>query len=391
MANFEKLIRDLTAYMSKNLTEEDGTLTKDSAKINAVEKVIIKYIDDNPGIETYKDSTYGLSLGMWAAMYGLEDVVLKALEAKKSTFQTTDYQGYGGYNLGMFAAKHGMLRATLKALEDTDASIQQNDIGQNIGMIAADAKMEIAVIKASKNLYAATQQDRLGQNIGMYAVQNKLTKAACESLNNSVAAVQQDINGDTIGIMAARLGLENVVDKVFGDSIAVRQFNKKGENIVLMCAESGNIRALMRAFDDKELITEFQQAFSKSKYEFVEELLMRGNDDVREAVVNRLIKDYPSLLDGNVILTIARTCPENTIIDVIKSVPRARMHQDRMTGDNIGMITAKRGFEKATLFACKSKTAVKQKDKGGMTILDYAKQRKLKSVIQFLQSNNNVM
>lgn len=127
------------------------------------------------------------------------------------------YQNLLGRNLGMSAALDGLEDITLIALDNYEASIQQNSSGENIGMLASDKHLEQAVLKALDNPVASVQQDNFGQNIGMHAVEHDLKQATYKALQNPVARKQKDERGITIEIRA-RFFMQDVLDQFYADN-----------------------------------------------------------------------------------------------------------------------------------------------------------------------------
>lgn len=172
---------------------------KKGLKVDVPTSKFVSLLKKYPELLTYQNAS-GRNLGMKAALCGLEDIVLIALDNYEASVQQTDT----GYNIGMFSAASGLEIATLKALDNQEASIQQNGSGENIGMIAADKYLEQAVLKALDNPVASVQQDKFGKNIGMHAVEHNLKQATYKALQNPVARKQRDKYDSTIDGKLAR-------------------------------------------------------------------------------------------------------------------------------------------------------------------------------------------
>lgn len=138
---------------------------------------------------------------MYAAICGLENVVLKALDNQKASIQ----QNNSGMNIGMYAAYSGLEEATLKALNNKTASAQTCD---NFGLYNEE-KIGHSVDKF---------------NIGMFAALKGLKKATKKAWNDPVAREREgsidydgiDSEDCTIKTLAAKNGIK--LDKIKDDS-----------------------------------------------------------------------------------------------------------------------------------------------------------------------------
>lgn len=171
-----------------------------------------------------------LNLGMLAAEYGLEEIVLLVLDNEKASVQ----QDCNGKNIGMYAAINGLERAVLKALDNEEASVQQDEKGMNIGMFAAKNGLEEATLKALDNKEASRQMCNTCYidddyfcwdfNIGLFAAFTGLEMATKKALKDPVARRERgrlgvdDDYGDiyTIRTLAEERGIK--LDKIKGDS-----------------------------------------------------------------------------------------------------------------------------------------------------------------------------
>ena len=86
-----------------------------------------------PDICLQQDS-FGRNIGIYAAISGLEDVVLKALDNPVLATQ----QDYAGMNIGMYSAKYGLKNAVKKALENGVVRKQKDKKGMTIEDILAE-------------------------------------------------------------------------------------------------------------------------------------------------------------------------------------------------------------------------------------------------------------
>ena len=136
--------------------------------------------------------------------YELEDKVIALINQDESILTVQDNFGM---NLGMRAARFGLEKVVMRCLEKSEASVQQDQMGWNIGMHAAMNKLEQATIKALDNYEAALQQDNNTENIGMHAAMNRLEQAVIKALENHDAANQTDYDGRTIADIAKEKGL----------------------------------------------------------------------------------------------------------------------------------------------------------------------------------------
>ena len=177
-------------------------------KKKEIETKIISLIDENEEVLNVVD-LQNENIGIIACDFGLEEVVIRALDNETASMHLDNY----GYSLGMWAAKRHMERATLKALDSDALSTQECDFYTNIGMVAAEEKMEAATLKALDNYEASTQQDGLGLNIGMIAAQNGLEKAVLKALDNHEARNQIDDSFSSIKDYCFENGLTEAYKK----------------------------------------------------------------------------------------------------------------------------------------------------------------------------------
>lgn len=173
-------------------TDEKCNLKQNEQVKQELETYIKQVFIEYPEILTIQDN-YGMNLGMYTAIFDMEQATLIALDNHEASIQ----QNILGYNIGMCAAAHKLPKATLKALDNPVASVQQDDGGLNIGMHAARYGNEDAVLKALDNPVASVQQDVDGLNMAMYALYKKLTKAIKKSLQNTALCRQKNHKGQT--------------------------------------------------------------------------------------------------------------------------------------------------------------------------------------------------
>ena len=157
-----------------------------AAEKKLVEDKIIALIDADEEIATC--NTYlNKTLGMYACMNKLNNVAKRCLRVGDAGIQTDDR----GYNIGMYAACYGLEDVVLEALEDKTASCQQNrDTARNIGMLCALNDMKKASFKALDNKKASCQQDFEGFNIGMIVAKNGWDDCVLKALDNTEARHQ---------------------------------------------------------------------------------------------------------------------------------------------------------------------------------------------------------
>lgn len=96
----------------------------------------------------------------------VENLILRIVKEKPYLLTIQDNRGL---NLGMIAADYGLERVVVKCLDNETASLQVDNNGQTIGIHAAIAFLKKATIKAMKNSYAYWHMDNEGQRISNYA------------------------------------------------------------------------------------------------------------------------------------------------------------------------------------------------------------------------------
>ena len=257
MANAKLVFNKTLHYMLKYAKKYDIDVIENR---NALEEKVLTIINKVPKMLTVQDKNK-CNIGMIACEFGLEKVVLKALENYDASIQ----QDKAGMNIGMHAAFWGLEEATLKALDNSKASIQQCDTfypegfdsnrtwmktndprhrnivwkGLNIGMFAVKGHLRRASLKALDNPYASTQTDENKQNIGMMAAQNKLQDVVIKALKNKKAALQQDFHSKmNMGMYAAYFGLEEAALRALDDEQVSTQTSSEGLNIGMIAAKA---------------------------------------------------------------------------------------------------------------------------------------------------------
>jgi hypothetical protein len=96
----------------------------------------------------------------------VENMILRIIKEKPYILTMQDNRGL---NLGMIAADYGLERVVVKCLDNETASLQVDNNGQTIGIHAAIAFLKKATIKAMRNRYAYWHLDNDGQRISNYA------------------------------------------------------------------------------------------------------------------------------------------------------------------------------------------------------------------------------
>lgn len=105
--------------------------TADVFKQRAVENLILRIVKEKPYLLTIQDNR-GLNLGMIAADYGLERVVVKCLDNETASLQVDN----NGQTIGIHAAIAFLKKATIKAMRNRDAYWHMDNEGQRISNYA---------------------------------------------------------------------------------------------------------------------------------------------------------------------------------------------------------------------------------------------------------------
>lgn len=154
-------------------------IQKDKSLKNNVESLVIKILTKYPEVATIRDKE-GRNVGMLAAMYNYENIVLKVLDSEEASTQQDIY----GCNIAILSASRKLERAVLKALDNEKASVQQDDYGWNAGMVSAMYKLPNATKKALKNKEACEQMDFKGQTIlqkaRKFLSESEINEAICQ-------------------------------------------------------------------------------------------------------------------------------------------------------------------------------------------------------------------
>ena len=325
MEKYKKILNLISLRMihCNSKTEEEKDKVQDE---------IIGYINQDEKILTAVDED-GNNVGLLAAIFNLEKVVLRTLDSNEASLQQNRY----GENIGMLSAMCGFKQATLKALENKEASLQQDAAGKNIGMYAAEICMKEAVLKALENKEASLQEDRdkmtiatlyevgkleeindlklykieeyikkyqqkvdynksileyellalidkneavlyllndRGENLGMICVEKGLDMVALRALKNRQASLKRDITGKNIGMIAAMKHNQRVAMRALENKEASLQQDKWGRNIGMFAAMHELDKTTLKALENKEASIQ-QDAKGKNIGMYAAEKLMK--------------------------------------------------------------------------------------------------------------------
>lgn len=117
-----------------------------NSELVKMQKEVIKKIDRLPDILTYRIGKKSMTIGMYAAKYGLEKIALRALDNEVAASQQDNI----GFNIGMYAAKSHEINIVRKALQDPWACRKVSNSNKTIMSIIKEEGLDIDEQKRKK-------------------------------------------------------------------------------------------------------------------------------------------------------------------------------------------------------------------------------------------------
>ena len=333
--------------LKKVFVKENDSLQEETTTINSVYLEILDIIENfaNNEYEQISNEQKNLNGHKHFRLKEVEDSILSLIEFDPSvlTIQNPEEHHSLGknYNIGMLAAAFGLEAVVIRALDDKVASVQQNSDGYNIGMVAARKKMESAVLKALDNKEASAQVDHCLYNIGMTAAMSGLEQATIKAMENTETrlAVSKYANKN-IAMHAADSLLKNAVMKALDIPELYMQKDGSLDHLGFYCLRYPELHdCALKAISIPELAVTgnyLQQNMGMVAAD------LRQEDIVIKALENEEVALQRNIYHENLGMIAAKRGLRTATLVALKNEQAATQQAER--GYNIGMFAVESGM-----------------------------------------------